>query len=71
MAAPDWLWLPQAQKCNSYMMTYIMRLLFFGGSDFLGSLAPLAASGPLAAPGPKMQFLHNDLHHEIAAFWRV
>ena len=28
----------------------------------------MAAPGPLAAPSPKMQFLHNDRHHEIAGF---
>ena len=53
---------------------------FFGHSQlsrsFLGSQwLLLAAHGcswlALAAPGPKMQFLHNDLHHEIAAFWKV
>ena len=57
-------WLPQAPKCNSYIITYILKLLLFGGSVFLNSWS----SGPLAAPSPKMQFLHNNLHLKIAAF---
>ena len=34
---------------------------------FLNSWSP----GPLAAAVPKMQFLHNNLHLTIAAFWKL
>merc|ERR1739848_801396 len=54
MAAPVWLWLPQAQKCNSYMMTYIMRWLLFGRFDFhCFPWSPWLPLGPWLPQAPK------------------
>ena len=58
-------WLPQAPKCNSYIITYILKLLLLEAQILLNSWSP----GPLAAPGPKMYFLHNNLHLKIGAFF--
>ena len=39
-------WLPQAPKCNVYIITYILKWLLFGWSDFLGFLVPWASGCP-------------------------
>ena len=39
-------WLPQASKCNSYIITYILKLLLLGSSDFSEFLVPWAPGCP-------------------------